>query len=46
MDPVKAAAWLKIFEDPRFKQCLENARRTREKIAEEVFKRHYDIEQK
>ena len=46
MDPAKAAAWLKILEDSRLKQCLENGRQTREDIAEEIFRRYYNIEQK
>lgn len=41
MDPAKAEAWLKILNDPRLQKMLDNGRETRDKLAEEIFKRHY-----
>lgn len=47
IDPAKAEGLLKILEDPRFQQCLQNGRDTKEKIAEEVLRRFIDrIEEK
>ena len=41
MSPWKAQAWHDLLTDPRLKQCLEQARDYREKIAYEVLRRAY-----